>query len=75
MTGWMVTEMGRQPWIVYNIMTVSEGISDVPVEQIWFSLISITIFYAFLFIIDYILTIKRIKNGITEPAVGGDSNE
>ena len=74
-TGWMVTEMGRQPWIVYNIMTVSEGISDVPVEQIWFSLISITIFYAFLFFIDYVLTIKRIKNGIMEPAIGGDSNE
>ena len=66
MTGWMVTEMGRQPWIIYNIMEVSEGISDVPVSQIWFSLISITIFYAILFVMDYILTIARIKKGIVE---------
>ena len=26
--GWMVTEFGRQPWIIYKIMLVSEGISD-----------------------------------------------
>jgi cytochrome d ubiquinol oxidase subunit I len=66
MTGWMVTEMGRQPWIIYGIMEVSEGISDVPVSQIWFSVISITIFYAILFVMDYILTIARIKKGIVE---------
>jgi cytochrome d ubiquinol oxidase subunit I len=75
MTGWMVTEMGRQPYIVYNIMKVSEGISDVPVEQVWFSVISITVFYALLFVMDYVLTISRIKKGIIEPVVGGDDNE
>lgn len=69
LTGWMVTEMGRQPWIIYRIMTVSEGISDVPVSQIWFSVISITVFYAILFVMDYILTINRIKKGITEDEV------
>lgn len=66
MTGWMVTEMGRQPWIIYNIMEVSEGISDVPVSQIWFSLITLTVFYAILFVMDYILTISRVKKGITD---------
>lgn len=74
-TGWMVTEMGRQPWIVYNVMRVSEGISDVPVSQVWFSLISITIFYAFLFLMDFILTMKRIRSGITEVDLGGDIYE
>ena len=64
--GWMVTEMGRQPYIIYGIMEVSEGISDVPVSQIWFSLISITIFYGVLFFMDYVLTMSRIKKGILE---------
>jgi cytochrome d ubiquinol oxidase subunit I len=72
--GWMVTEFGRQPWIIYQIMEVSEGISDVPVEQIWFSIISITILYAILFTMDYVLTITRIKKGIIEP-IGGDTDE
>ena len=71
--GWMVTEMGRQPWIIYQIMEVSEGISDVPVSQIWFSIISITILYAMLFTMDYILTIVRIKKGIVEPKGGADN--
>jgi cytochrome d ubiquinol oxidase subunit I len=69
-TGWMVTEMGRQPYIIYGYMTVSEGISDVPVNQVWFSVISITVFYIILFVMDYILTITRIKKGIIEPEGG-----
>ena len=79
--GWMVTEFGRQPWIIYKIMLVSEGISDVPVQQVLFSIISIVILYAILFTMDYILTISRIKKGIIEPVekivepVGGDTNE
>jgi cytochrome d ubiquinol oxidase subunit I len=76
MTGWMVTEMGRQPWIIYNIMEVSEGISDVPLNQIWFSIISIIIFYILLFIMDYVLTITRIKKGIIDSDyLGGTANE
>ena len=76
MTGWMVTEMGRQPWIIYGIMTVDEGISDVPLNQIWFSIISIVVFYILLFVMDYVLTISRIKKGILDSdALGGSDNE
>lgn len=28
--GWVVTEVGRQPWIIYNIMKVSDSVSPVP---------------------------------------------
>jgi cytochrome d ubiquinol oxidase subunit I len=73
-TGWMVTELGRQPWIIYNIMRTSEGVSDVPVEQVWFSIITIIVFYGILFVIDYILTIHRIKQGIL-PRDRGEENE
>lgn len=72
-TGWMVTEMGRQPWIIYNIMKVSDGISQVPVNQVWFSVISITLFYAILFVMDYILTISRIKKGLIDYEEGEDN--
>jgi len=72
-TGWMVTEMGRQPWIIYEIMLVSDGISQVPVSQVWFSIISITVFYGILFAMDYVLTITRIKKGILVDKVGEDN--
>ncbi|MBU1093774.1 MAG: cytochrome ubiquinol oxidase subunit I [Firmicutes bacterium] len=62
-TGWMVTEMGRQPWIIYNMMKVSEGISTVPVSQVLFSIILLVVFYVLLFFMDYYLSIKAIKKG------------
>lgn len=73
-TGWMVAEMGRQPYIIYGYMFVSDGISIVPISQVWFSVISITIFYAILFAMDYVLTMNRIKQGLQEPE-GGAHNE
>jgi len=62
-TGWMVAEMGRQPWIIYNMMKVSDGISSVPVAQVLFSIILLVVFYVLLFFMDYYLTIKAIKKG------------
>ncbi|MFA6267027.1 MAG: cytochrome ubiquinol oxidase subunit I [Pseudolabrys sp.] len=29
-SGWVVTESGRQPWLVYNVMRTADGISPVP---------------------------------------------
>jgi cytochrome d ubiquinol oxidase subunit I len=38
--GWIVTEGGRQPWIIYNIMRVSDAVTDAP--GVW------AFFFAFL---------------------------
>ncbi len=32
--GWVVTEVGRQPWIIYGIMKTSEAVTPVP-GQVW----------------------------------------
>ena len=66
-----MTELGRQPWIIYGIMETSEGVSNVPVSQVWFSIITISLFYAILFVMDYILTVVRIKKGILARDGGG----
>ena len=29
-SGWVVTEVGRQPWIVYHVMRVRDAVSDAP---------------------------------------------
>jgi cytochrome d ubiquinol oxidase subunit I len=36
--GWIVTEMGRQPWIIYNLMRTEEGISPIPAGNVLWSL-------------------------------------
>lgn len=70
--GWMVAEIGRQPWLVYNLMTVEDGISQVPVESVIFSLFAIGVLYAILFVLDFYLLKKRAVQGPVQE--GGQNN-
>ena len=58
-SGWIVAEVGRQPWMVYNLMTVEDGVSNVPVSNVIFSLFTLVVFYAILFVMDFYLIRKR----------------
>src|SRR4029450_5978167 len=33
--GWIVTEVGRQPWIVYNVLRTSDAVTDTAVGTLW----------------------------------------
>jgi len=47
--GWVVAEVGRQPWIVYGIMRTSDAVSPaISAGQVWFSLGTLTAIYALL---------------------------
>lgn len=39
--GWVVTELGRQPWIVYGLMTVSDAVNPAPglLNGLWLVLV------------------------------------
>jgi cytochrome bd ubiquinol oxidase subunit I len=42
--GWIVTEVGRQPWIVYRVMRTSDAVTTSP--GIWGSFTAVMIVYA-----------------------------
>jgi cytochrome bd ubiquinol oxidase subunit I len=42
--GWIVTEVGRQPWIVQGYMRTSEAVTDA--EGIWFAFALVVVVYA-----------------------------
>ena len=46
--GWTVTEVGRQPWVIYNIMRTSDAVTDMPNLVVPF--VVFTILYIFLFV-------------------------
>lgn len=48
-SGWFVTEIGRQPWIATGILRTADAISPVPVGSLVFSLILFVIVYAIVF--------------------------
>lgn len=62
MLGWAVAEIGRQPWIVYNLLRTSDAASPIPSSNVGISLIAFTILYTVLGILDiYLLRRYAIK--------------
>ena len=62
--GWLVAEVGRQPWIVYGVLRTSDAVSkSVTAAQVWTSLIGFTVFYGMLGLIDIYLLAKYSKKG------------
>jgi cytochrome d ubiquinol oxidase subunit I len=49
LAGWVVTESGRQPWIVYGIMRTTDGISPVPGASIATTLALFILVYGIVF--------------------------
>jgi cytochrome d ubiquinol oxidase subunit I len=41
--GWIVTEVGRQPWIVYNHMKVEDGATEN--TGVWISFVAVVVIY------------------------------
>jgi len=45
-SGWILTEMGRQPWIVYGLLKVQDAVSpNLTIVDLWISLIGYTLVY------------------------------
>lgn len=65
--GWTVTEVGRQPWIVYGVQRTSEAVSPIAGFQVAVSLVALTAVYTILGIIAFSLMARAIGKG-PEPA-------
>lgn len=60
MTGWTLTELGRQPWIVFGLMTVEEATSpNLTPGMMLISLIGFTLLYLTLLGVDFYLLWKH----------------
>jgi cytochrome d ubiquinol oxidase subunit I len=57
--GWMVTELGRQPWIIYRIMRTEEALTPMP--GIIYPLILISLIYLILSLLSFYLMKRQIK--------------
>jgi cytochrome d ubiquinol oxidase subunit I len=52
-SGWTTTEVGRQPWIVYNLMRVADAVTSAPGSFVWIMLSVLLVVYvliAFIFV-------------------------
>jgi cytochrome d ubiquinol oxidase subunit I len=62
--GWLLTELGRVPWIVYGVMKIQDGISSVTSSgEVWVTLIGFTLIYGALIVANVYLMVKFAKAG------------
>ena len=61
--GWVVTEVGRQPWIVYGLLKTSEAASPIDGIQVLFSLIAFVVVYGLLGAVGLYLVSRHVKKG------------
>lgn len=69
-SGWIMTEMGRFPWVVYGLMKIEDGISPVVTSgQVLASLIGYTVVYGALMVATIYLFSKYARAGTQVQAV------
>ncbi len=62
--GWIVAEVGRQPWIVYGVLKTSQAVSQsISTLQVYASLVGFTLLYGALGVIDIYLLTKFARKG------------
>jgi cytochrome bd ubiquinol oxidase subunit I len=65
--GWMLTENGRQPWIVQGLMKTINGVSPtVSSTEVWISLIAFVLIYIALGVTDLVLMLRYGRAGLPE---------
>jgi len=65
--GWLLTESGRQPWIVQGLQkTVNANSPSVTATDIWISLIALVLVYIVLGAVDLVLMLRYSRRGLAQ---------
>jgi cytochrome d ubiquinol oxidase subunit I len=68
--GWIVAEVGRQPWVVYRVLKTSDAYSaNVTGGEVLFSIIVFGLIYLFLGAIYIYILSRKIRHGPDDPVI------
>lgn len=74
--GWLLTEMGRQPWIVFGVLKTSQGFSvSLTPGMVFTTLIIFTMLYGALMVADVYLLAKFARTGAPAPVSTGQPQQ
>jgi len=72
LAGWITTEAGRQPWVVYGVMRTSQALSPITAQQVGVSLFAFVVVYSLVFGTGIYYMIKLACTGpALTPGAGG----
>jgi cytochrome bd ubiquinol oxidase subunit I len=63
LSGWMVTEIGRQPWIAYGVLRTADAVSPVTAAQVLISLVLFVLCYFVVFSVGIWYIHRMIRRG------------
>ncbi|WP_250441439.1 cytochrome ubiquinol oxidase subunit I [Caballeronia sp. AZ1_KS37] len=61
--GWIVREVGRQPWVVYGLQRTRDAVSSVPASSVSLSIAMFLAFYAVLLFTFFVLARRWLRAG------------
>lgn len=61
--GWVVTEMGRQPWIIQDLMSVTSGVSHLKADSVITTFILFAVLFTVLLIAEISIMVRQIQKG------------
>jgi len=61
--GWVLSETGRQPWVIDGVLPTFMGVSSLSVSQVIITIVGFTLLYGTLAVIEVSLMLKAIKAG------------
>jgi cytochrome d ubiquinol oxidase subunit I len=61
--GWIVAEVGRQPYAIYGLMRTAEGVSPVSAGEVSISLITFMVVYAIIFSVGALYILRLMNAG------------
>lgn len=63
LAGWMVTEVGRQPWVVYGVLRTRDAVSPVTTGEVATSLIAYILVYSVVFTAGALFILRLMAEG------------
>jgi cytochrome d ubiquinol oxidase subunit I len=73
--GWIFTEAGRQPWIVYGLMKTAKGVSSVTTADVAFTLVAFVVVYGALGAVDAWLLVRASHRSLDDTEGEADGAE
>ena len=73
--GWIFTEVGRQPWVVWGLMLTRKGVSLLSVADVALTLAGFVVVYTALGVIDAWLMVRAARRPLDGIGAGGEVAE
>jgi cytochrome d ubiquinol oxidase subunit I len=71
-SGWIVAEVGRQPYVIYGVLRTADAVSPVGAGEVSTSLVAFLVIYAIIFTVGVLYILRLIVAG---PLVGAAETE